>query len=973
MISPSQQTLASAKNALGVALGMDLSSLGATVVPRGEILNYKLIPAHALTGDAKRLAYKVNSLIDLYYFAKVILHKTRFQVGRQSLHYQMCLSVMKDGLKEVIEIPRDHYKALDLNTLIPTPVGFKKLEDIHVGDFVFSSSGEPTEVIGESEVKNSNKCYVVTFSTGDKILCDAGHLWEVDDRKRQLNELLYHGPYVYTTEELASSYIMNERVDVNTKVIHYEHRYKIVAAKAVQYEEKNLIIHPYALGCWLGDGTSAGASFTCADPDIISVLKEVGIKITIQAAKYRYGFVDNFCQKINKLGVTNDKHIPEVYLLGSEEQRWDLLCGLMDTDGSISKEGQCSFTNTNLELMQQIRILMASLGLKPSSISQYDAYVGKKESAEYKKKAFVITFYPNQRIPFYLPRKQDRCRDRKRGEYRQIVKIDSFPSVPVKCISVKAKDKLFLVGESFIPTHNSTVYSECFPVWRALPFGKLEEDIFSSLGYSDLFIEWMRRTHSQDIRILLISETIKNAIKLGVRISNQYTNNSDFRETFPELIPGTQETWTNDSLHQRRTNLGKGQGEGTFDFIGVGAALQSRHYDLVIEDDLVGKEALNSEITMQSTIEYHQLLVGAMDSPVGNPNRDFDEIIVGNRWSHKDLNSWVRENEPNFNFTTHSALGGCCALHPLGQPIFPESFGINKLLTYKRRLGSYFFSCQFLNFPIDPSKAKFKMSDFRYFHYEQVGGAIANPKGLGLGQTPNQKRTVIRHHVVEGDVLKDVFPRHLDRFLVIDPNHAGHHQHDKVGTGGRCRHAAIVSGVQRDPRRVYLLEMWAEDCSIDNFVVKMFDLAVKWKLDKIYVEGVGAQKYLIYHLRYFISENKHTKPEITHIQIVELKTPNNANAKTERIDSTIPLVERNEVWLADGTYRDRDGQIKDYGLSKFRDEAEAWGQKKGLIDLLDVFGYGLQVWNFDLVDQDEIAEFLGKRLARWKRGMEAVA
>jgi hypothetical protein len=616
--TPGRDQIQNLKSAAARVLDFDVSDIGATVVPRSEILNYKLFPAHRLQGTAKKLAYKVNSLIDLYYFSTTVLKKSRFQRGETSLHYQMCLTVMKDGLKEIIEIPRDHYK--------------------------------------------------------------------------------------------------------------------------------------------------------------------------------------------------------------------------------------------------------------------------------------------------------------------------------------------------------STVYSECFPIWRALPFGKPEEDLFTSLGFSDLFIEWMHRTHNQDIRILIVSETIKNAIKLGVRISNQYVNNADFRELWPEIQPGTKETWTNESLHQKRTILGQGHGEGTFDFIGVGAALQSRHYDLSIQDDLVGKDALNSDPVMQSTIEYHQLLVGAMDSDPKNPGRDFDEILVGNRWSHKDLNSWVGENEPYFNRTTHSALGGCCKLHPLGKAIFPEAFGVEKLLRFKKRLGSYFFSCQFLNFPIDPSKAKYKMGDFRYFHYEQVSGAIANPKGLGIGQTPHQKRVVVRHHVVEGDVVKDVFPRNLDRFLIVDPNHSGEHK-DKLGEGGRCRHAAIVSGVHRDPRRVYLLEMWAEACGPDKFVKQIFDLAIKWKLDKIYIEAVGAQKYLLYHMRYYINANRRLRPELAQIQILELKTSNAANAKVERIDSTIPLVERHEVWLP----------AAGYGVETFREEAEAWGQKKGLIDLLDVFGYGLQVWNFDLVDEDAVAEFLAQRLNKFRRGMEAVA
>ena len=416
------------------------------------------------------------------------------------------------------------------------------------------------------------------------------------------------------------------------------------------------------------------------------------------------------------------------------------------------------------------------------------------------------------------------------------------------CLSVM-KDGLKEVIEIPRDHFKSTVYSEIFPIWKALPFGKKEEDLFSSLGYSDLFIEWMRRAHNQDIRILLVSETITNAIKLGVKISNHYENNDTFRNLFPEILPTASSTWTKDSLHQSRTSSGKSHGEGTFDFIGVGAALQSRHYDLAIEDDLVGKNALKSDIEMQSTIEYHQLLVGAMDSNPNNPGKDFDEIVVGNRWSHKDLNSHIRENESYFGFTTHSALGGCCALHPIGIPIFPESFSVEKLLRWKRRLGSYYFSCQFLNFPIDPTKAKFNMSDFRYYHFEQVGGALANPKFSSkitdIDNTTHQKRTIIRHHVADGDVEKDVYPRYLERFMVVDPNHGG--SHDSLGNG-RCRHAIMVSGVKQDPRRVYILDTWAKACPIEEFIKEIFNYAIKWKLNKIHVEAVGAQKYLLYHL-----------------------------------------------------------------------------------------------------------------------------
>src|SRR5208282_2007774 len=107
MIAPSNQVIRDIKDAAFLLSQMELSELGATVVPRTTIFNYKLIPAHLLVGEAKREAHKVNSLIDLYYFSTVVLKKNQIQRGpnyKTSLHYNMCLSVMKDGLKEVIEI-----------------------------------------------------------------------------------------------------------------------------------------------------------------------------------------------------------------------------------------------------------------------------------------------------------------------------------------------------------------------------------------------------------------------------------------------------------------------------------------------------------------------------------------------------------------------------------------------------------------------------------------------------------------------------------------------------------------------------------------------------------------------------------------------------------------------------------------------------------------------------------------------------
>jgi len=513
---------------------------------------------------------------------------------------------------------------------------------------------------------------------------------------------------------------------------------------------------------------------------------------------------------------------------------------------------------------------------------------------------------------------------------------------------VAEKDGLKEVIEIPRDHFKSTVYSEVFPSWRALPFTDEDEGYMRGLGYGDRWIQWMRYAHNQDIRILLVSEVIKNAMKLGVRLQSHYNENALFRYIYPEILPDSSCTQNNESFHQMRTKLGKIQGEGTFDFIGVGGALQSRHYDLVVQDDLVGREAYESESTMQKTIEYHQLLVGAFDAAIDDGGRDNDEIIVGNRWSYNDLNSYVRSNEQYFNFTTHSALGGCCSLHPFGTPIFPEAFNLEKLARYKKRLGSYLFSCQYLNVPINPAEVKFDKKDLRYYSFvKDPDFSYTDTAPMTTrGQVRTRHKVVIHHKVHEGDIEPDIAPRNLKRYMIVDPNHSGNE--------GRCRHAITITGVAENPRRVYLLDVWAKSCGTDEFIDTMLYLAVEvWKLDCIYMETIAAQKYLKYHLEYKIKEEKKRDSRYGNLVIKELNTPKTKNAKKMRIDGLGPIFQRGEFWL------------NSVGMEEFHEEFETYPSGK-LVDVLDTLGYGPQVWDFD-TNSDEIEREILTRANQYKR------
>lgn len=70
-------------------------------------------------------------------------------------------------------------KALALDTPIPMPSGWTTMGEVRVGDFVFNDTGSPTRVVGATEVMLDHDCFEVEFSSGERIVADADHLWTV--------------------------------------------------------------------------------------------------------------------------------------------------------------------------------------------------------------------------------------------------------------------------------------------------------------------------------------------------------------------------------------------------------------------------------------------------------------------------------------------------------------------------------------------------------------------------------------------------------------------------------------------------------------------------------------------------------------------------------------------------------------------------------------------------------------------------
>ena len=462
----------------------------------------------------------------------------------------------------------------------------------------------------------------------------------------------------------------------------------------------------------------------------------------------------------------------------------------------------------------------------------------------------------------------------------------------------------------------TTLASEAFPIWRALRVQKSDEDMLSRLGYSDDYIDYIKFIHNPNLRILIVSEVEKNAQKIGSKIDYHYKNNTRFRATYPDVIPTPDCPW-NAGLKTHRRDQGHNHGEGTYNFLGVGSALQSNHFDIIIQDDLVGRdqaEGKETSVSVDQGIQYHKLLLGAFDNQISGPDTLNDEIIIGNRWSEYDFNSWVRDNEPDFHIESHSADGGCCDKHPEGEPILPSEFSIEKLNYYKRRQGPYIYSCQFRNKPVNDETRIFKDEWARYYKFKKTRGSI-----------------LIEHEIAHGEVFPDVSVNTLQRYMVVDPNHAG--------AAGRCRHAITITGIDSlthknnesddDLNFKYLLDEWAGSEDIKDFIDAIYFYADKWKLNEIYLETIGAQTYLKYHLE---DQNKNQGSNKRRLlKINSLHTSHARDAKKQRIGALVPFFFRHEFWCR----RDQ---------TKFLSEFESYPNGK-YVDILDTLGYSPQVWD----------------------------
>ena len=353
-----------------------------------------------------------------------------------------------------------------------TTNGPVKIETIKVGDFVIGKNGKPTKVTGVYP-QPVQDVYKVTFSDGFSTVVDGAHLWEVYSNNNQSTKRETDGVVLSTSqlldkegfeERCGTGYNKGKTYSFKTyyKKPNGDNKWGIPIVDPIEFETKSVLIDPYLLGVFLGDGHITSSGYVK-----LEMLKEDLSEMVLCGKTHKcsknHMSIESFTEyesELKGLGLSGkrawEKFIPNEFKYSSVEVRLKVLRGLMDTDGNA---GDCSteYCTTSKQLCDDVSEIVQTLG----GIAR--VRIKKKPSYKYKgvKKYGRLAYRLNIKLPpemslFGLKRKvasHDVCS--KYLPARYISKIEKMENQEKTiCISVEAQDQLY-VTEHCIVTHNT--------------------------------------------------------------------------------------------------------------------------------------------------------------------------------------------------------------------------------------------------------------------------------------------------------------------------------------------------------------------------------------------------------------------------------------------------------------------------------------------------------------------------------------
>ena len=374
----------------------------------------------------------------------------------------------------LIRAPTGAGKCLDPNTNVLMYSGDAiKAKDVKIGDQLMGPDSKPRTVL---QITNGyGPMYKIIPNKGISWICNKAHILTL----------------INTTT--------NKFVDIAIEdYIHqsknFKHLHKLTSTPINFSNVQTLPLDPYFLGVWLGDGRKklSVVEITKEDPEIVSNIKQLAKKWGLQVVTDKYpnrcithriigkrGLKNPLLETLRKL-MKDGIRIPKEYKTTTIENRYEILAGILDTDGYCAR-GYFELSQARKEIIDDVEFIALSLGFKTT----------RREKIINDKTYYLINIIGDiSKIPTKIQRKQARQRqinkDPKRTGFR-IVPIGNGNYVGW----VLKEEPHFLLGD-FTITHNTEILLK-IAEWILQTSGPVLIVVWEGNIESGLFKQWIDR------------------------------------------------------------------------------------------------------------------------------------------------------------------------------------------------------------------------------------------------------------------------------------------------------------------------------------------------------------------------------------------------------------------------------------------------------------------------------------------------
>ena len=378
---------------------------------------------------------------------------------------------------------------LYVETVLPTPTGWIKVKDLKPGHVLYGETGYQCTVTSVSDTYMSDTfllgigwCNRVTvapdatleilYTTPDQEIDTVSyrsmeHLHQKIKEKIDPEGGLPRGWVNLEESEIGHKYFHTKRVDELFGDVKFRRKaanpgllkWKVPIAFPLENKPQDFYIDPWIMGVLLNYFRNGELILTLGTmPFFLDSFAKRGLHLTppenpgrVPTKYIRFDLPDDYVQYLEHIGFIEGV-IPDIYLLGSVQQRTDLLAGIMD---QYSERFRTRVRNTDARYVtfdtrqrRKMLQLLRSLG--------YPAIF----NTEVRKQA--IKWYPNV-VPFTMPKLKIRyeymtfdTRTRIRKIVWDISKVLEDVPRPVRDICVDSPSGLYVAGRGFVPLRSDS-------------------------------------------------------------------------------------------------------------------------------------------------------------------------------------------------------------------------------------------------------------------------------------------------------------------------------------------------------------------------------------------------------------------------------------------------------------------------------------------------------------------------------------